>query len=53
MVKAFLGLSIGANVILWLAAVSLSRDTAPSGNICVPLYSVTGEECIEAGCVNK
>lgn len=53
MAKAFLGLSLGANVILWIAAVTLAKDEPVSGNVCVPLYDATGLECISKGCVAK
>jgi hypothetical protein len=50
MFKAFVGLSLGTNIVLLLAAFSLAKDTPESGQLCVPLYSQTGLECIEKGC---
>jgi hypothetical protein len=53
MLKAFLGLSLGFNVILFLAASTLSKDVPNPGNVCIPLYDATGMECISGDCVNK
>jgi hypothetical protein len=53
MVKSFLGLSLGLNIVLWLAAIALAKDVPDSGKVCVPLYDATGLECIDGACVGK